>query len=259
MPSSVLRLALAAPAALLLAGLARATPAPTTPTPTRTLAARSTTFCGQWDSVETGSYTVYNNLWGEDNGSGSQCTTADSLSGSTLAWSTSWSWADGSSDVKSYANAVLSFTPAQLSAISTIPSTWDWSYSGSDIVADVAYDLFTSSSASGSDEYEIMIWLAALGGAGPISSTGSPVATPTLAGASWDLYAGYNGDVEVFSFVAAAEQTAFSGDLMDFLDYLTANEGLSTSQYLLSLGAGTEPFTGSDAVLTTTAYSVSVE
>lgn len=50
-------------------------------------------------------------------------------------------------------------------------STFDWTYSGSGITADVSYDLFTSSTASGSNEYEIMIWLAALGGAGPISST----------------------------------------------------------------------------------------
>jgi len=68
--------------------------------------------------------------------------------------------------VKSYPNAVVTFTPKQLSAISSMQSTFDWSYSGSDVVADVSYDMFTSSSASGSNEYEIMIWLAALGGAG---------------------------------------------------------------------------------------------
>jgi xyloglucan-specific endo-beta-1,4-glucanase len=49
-------------------------------------------------------------------------------------------------------------------------SLWSWTYTGSDIVADVSYDMFTSSSAGGANEYEIMIWLAALGGAGPISS-----------------------------------------------------------------------------------------
>jgi xyloglucan-specific endo-beta-1,4-glucanase len=46
------------------------------------------------------------------------------------------------------------------------------SYTGSDIVADVSYDIFTSSTSGGASEYEIMVWLAALGGAGPISSTG---------------------------------------------------------------------------------------
>jgi xyloglucan-specific endo-beta-1,4-glucanase len=41
--------------------------------------------------------------------------------------------------------------------------------------------MFTSSSASGSNAYEIMVWLAALGGAGPISSNGSPIVTPLSA------------------------------------------------------------------------------
>lgn len=46
---------------------------------------RATTICGQWDSVETGSYTVYQDLWGEDNGTGSQCSTVDGLSGNDLS------------------------------------------------------------------------------------------------------------------------------------------------------------------------------
>ena len=110
-------------------------------------------------------------------------------------------------------------------------------------MADVAYDLFTSSTSGGSNEYEIMIWLAALGGAGPISSTGSTIATPTIAGSTWKLYYGSNGVNEVYSFVAESEIDSFSADLNDFLTYLTSSQGLSTSQYLTSVGAGTEPFT----------------
>lgn len=134
-------------------------------------------------------------------------------------------------------------TAKKLSAISTIPSVWKYSYTGSSIVADVSYDLFTSSTATGSNEYEIMIWLAALGGAGPISSTGSAVATVTLAGNSFKLYKGPNGSTTVFSFVAVSEVTSFSGDIKTFLQYLITNQGLSSSQYLTSVGAGTEPFT----------------
>jgi len=126
------------------------------------------------------------------------------------------------------------------------------------MVANVAYDLFTSSSASGSSEYEVMIWLAALGGAGPISSSGGPIATPNIAGTSWKLYEGWNGNMHVFSFVASSQVTSFSGDLKAFLSYLSSSHGLSTSQYLTSLGAGTEPFVGSNAVLTTSAYSAVV-
>ncbi|KAI1163082.1 family 12 glycosyl hydrolase [Nemania serpens] len=227
-------------------------------TPTPTVDKRAATFCGQWDSVQTGSYIVYNNLWGQSAGTGSQCTTVNGLSGSSVAWSTSWSWSGGQYNVKSYANVVVQTAAKKISAIGSIPSTWKYSYTGKNMVANVAYDLFTSSSASGSSEYEVMVWLAALGGAGPISSTGSPVATPNIAGVSWKLYEGYNGNMHVFSFVASSQVTNFSGDLKAFLSYLTSNRGMSTSQYVTSLGAGTEPFVGSSAVLTTTAYSASI-
>jgi len=228
--------------------------------PTATLDKRATTICGQWDSVVTGTYTVYEDLWNEAAAtSGSQCTTVNSLSGTTLAWSTSWTWAGGSNQVKSYANAVVTqSTIKQISAISSIPSTWKWSYTGSSIVADVSYDMFTSSTATGANEYEIMIWLAALGGAGPISSTGSAVATVTINSVSWKLYSGPNGSTTVYSFVAASEATSYSGDLLNFFKYLETYQSFPSSQYLLSIGAGTEPFTGSSAVLTISAYSTVV-
>lgn len=105
-----------------------------------------------------------------------------------------------------------------------------------------------------------MIWLAALGGAGPISSTGSPIATITLAGSSWKLYYGLNGSMKVYSFVAAnGNVSSFNGDLMEFVKYLESKQGLSSSQVLLSVGAGTEAFTGSSATLTTSAYSLSMK
>jgi xyloglucan-specific endo-beta-1,4-glucanase len=116
------------------------------------------------------------------------------------------------------------------------------SYSGSAITADVSYDMFTSSSASGKAEFEIMIWLGALGGAGPISSTGSPVDTPTLAGTTWNLYKGPNGSTTVYSFVAESQQDSFSGDIIDFFYYLEWMQRFNANQYLLSIQAGTEPF-----------------
>lgn len=129
---------------------------------------------------------------------------------------------------------------------------------GTNVVADVAYDLFTSSSADGDEEYEIMIWLAALGGAGPISSTGSTIATPTVGGQSWSLYSGPNGQMTVFSFVASSTTEDFSADLNDFLKYLQEEQGLPSSQYLTHVQAGTEPFSGKDVKFTTSSYSVSV-
>ncbi|PSR73116.1 hypothetical protein PHLCEN_2v11018 [Hermanssonia centrifuga] len=219
----------------------------------------TSSHCGQWDSVSAGSYSMLLDLWGESGAtSGSQCANLVSMSGSTIAWKTTWTWTGGTG-VKSFANIQLnSGINQQLSAISSMPSTWDWSQSTSGtIVADVAYDLFTSNTAGGSNVNEIMIWLANIN-AGPISATysssGQPVPVASnlsIAGHTWNLYSGSNGANNVFSFLPTSGTiTSFSGDLKAFLTYLTQNEGVSTSQFLVTAQAGTEATSGS-ATLTT--------
>lgn len=107
---------------------------------------------------------------------------------------------------------------------------------------------------------QIMVWLDAIGGAGPISSSGSPIATPTIGGQSFKLYSGPNGDTTVYSFVATSTITSYSGDIYPFLEYLAEHEsGFSLSQYLTVLEAGTEPFDGSDVVFTTSSYTIAVD
>lgn len=122
----------------------------------------------------------------------------------------------------------------------------------------MAYDMFLSSTADGDAEYEIMVWLAALGGAGPISATGKAIASTTIAGQSWELWSGKNGNMQVYSFVAPSATKTFSGDLMEFFAYLQQNQGLQSSLYLTDVQAGTEPFTGTDGKFTTASYSVSI-
>lgn len=156
--------------------------------PTKTIAKRAD-LCGQYDSVETGAYTVYNNEWGINGATGSQCFGVDSASDSLISWHTtyvttssrphwyianlsplSWSWSGGSDGVKTYPNAVAKYTPGTLSSLSSMQSAWSWDYTGTDnMVANVAYDLFTSSTPTGTYENEIMIWLAEYGGVKPIS------------------------------------------------------------------------------------------
>jgi xyloglucan-specific endo-beta-1,4-glucanase len=136
----------------------------------------------------------------------------------------------------------------------------DTSYSGSDVVADVSYDAFITStdSTDTTASYEVMIWLGALGGAGPISSTGyTPIATPVIGGITWNLFKGPN-TWTVFSFVASTQQNDFSGDVMDFFNYLIDNQGVPSDYYLESIQAGTEPFIGSNALLTVSPFSLSL-
>ncbi len=113
------------------------------------------------------------------------------------------------------------------------------------MVSDVSYDLWLAPSVGANNQYEIMIWLGSYGGAAPISSTGTtPLATPTIAGTTWKLFKGPNGDTTVFSFVAPSNLGNFSGDLKLFFNYLTSSQGVSTSAVVTSLQAGTEPFSG---------------
>ncbi|KAI9921586.1 hypothetical protein PsorP6_001180 [Peronosclerospora sorghi] len=165
----------------------------------------------------TTTYIVYNNLWNKNAAAaGSQCTRIDKTSGATISWCTSHTWTGGAlKEVKSYSNAALVFTPKQIISISTIPTTIQFSYlynTALPFVADVSYDLFTSSTPSGNHEFEIMIWLAAFGGAGPISSTGKSIATVTFGSNVFNLYKGPNGSSTVFSFVATQTLEHFSAD-----------------------------------------------
>lgn len=54
----------------------------------------TTTHCGQWDTVAIGTaYTLYLDLWGQGGAtSGSQCSSVTSVSGTTVAWKTTYNW-----------------------------------------------------------------------------------------------------------------------------------------------------------------------
>ncbi|KIJ55836.1 glycoside hydrolase family 12 protein [Sphaerobolus stellatus SS14] len=221
--------------------------------------------CGQWDQVNVGTYTLFLDQWGASGAtSGSQCAQIMSLSGNTIAWKTDFNWVGGNG-VKSFTNIQQnSGAKKQLSAIKSIETTWKWSMSSSSIVADVAYDLFTASTPNGTNVNEIMIWLANYN-AGPISSQYNSDGTPkpaapnvTLAGHTWNLYSGSNGANNVFSFLPASGTiTSFNTDILPFFTYLIQHEGVSASQYLSTIQAGTEPTTG-NATLTTSSYSISI-
>jgi hypothetical protein len=123
--------------------------------------AQVSSFCTQYGTYSSGAYSVNNNLWGESAGSGSQCTNVNSISGSGVSWSTTWTWSGGSSSVKSYANSDLAFTKKLVSQVGSIPTSVQWSYDNTNINADVSYDLFTAADINHvtySGDYELMIW-----------------------------------------------------------------------------------------------------
>ncbi|THU92951.1 glycoside hydrolase family 12 protein [Dendrothele bispora CBS 962.96] len=202
-----------------------------------------------------GRFILENNLWGEASAdSGSQSSQVTATNGNTLTWKTTYNWVDANLDLREGLGK-------ELSAISSIPTTWTWSYTNpsSDLVADVSYDLWLSGSSSGTgasstSTFEIMVWLSSRGGAGP---AGSQIGTANVGGVTWNLFQGTVATWTVFSFVAQSEITNFNADLLPFFTFLSANHGLSTSQFLVQAQAGTEPFEGS-ATLSTAAYSISI-
>ncbi|KAK3070668.1 Endoglucanase-1 [Teratosphaeriaceae sp. CCFEE 6253] len=219
------------------------------------------TLSAQYASYTSGAYSVNNNLWGEGAASsGSQTTVVDSASGSGVAWHTTWTWQGANTQVKSYANSGYTFTKKLVSQVNSIQTTAKWSLSNSNVNADVSYDLFTSANINHntySGDYELMLWL---GKYGSIQPTGSQIGTVTIDGISWNLWAGGSSSQYTYSFVAAnGPITSFSGDIKPFFTYLASSHGFPiTTQYLIDMQFGTEPFTGGPTTLTVSQWSASV-
>ena len=59
-----------------------------------------------------------------------------------------------------------------MSQYTSIPTTWQWAYTGTNLACNVAYDTFLGASASGANEFEVMVWLGLFGGVSPLSANG---------------------------------------------------------------------------------------
>ncbi|KUL89489.1 hypothetical protein ZTR_04382 [Talaromyces verruculosus] len=146
--------------------------------------------CGQWDTISTSRHTLYSDLWNEASGTGWGCIGLDYQSGNQISSTGGTRSGLGARDV--YSNHM------EMEFVKLL---------------------------RGSAELEIMIWLAALGGAGPISSTGPPIATPTIAGTTWNLYPGPNGKTTIYSSVASSKVTSSSVDLLEFIPIFSPAKG----------------------------------
>lgn len=115
--------------ALLFVGAALAAP-----TPEAELEERATQQCGQYQTQSQGGYTLATNGWGWQTGTGSQCSQINSVSGSTVAWDTTWTWSGGPTSVKSYTNVQQnSYARKPLSQYTSMPTTWKWTLTGSNL------------------------------------------------------------------------------------------------------------------------------
>ena len=245
-----------------------------TPERTRTTTSRSVPPaqqpCVDEPSIDMGKYWINNNLWGKGSGSGSQCISAASTSGNSIAWSTRFNWSGQANTVKSYASSVLGWhwgvkrpdtgLPVQLSANRDITTKWDFEVTqeGS-VTQNVSYDVWLHDKPDPTYKDqptdELMIWLYRSNGAGP---AGTKQVTVTIGDARWDVYKGVVGTWNVYSYVRTTNTTSADLNIRDFTQDVVSRGWMSTSKFLTSVQAGTEVFTGKGQV-DTTSYSVDVQ
>jgi xyloglucan-specific endo-beta-1,4-glucanase len=236
------------------------TPLEQSVTPVRRQAA---SLCAQYGYYAANGYEFNNNNWGKGAASsGSQCTYVQSTSSSGVSWSTTWQWQGGQDNVKSYANAGKQFSKGLIiGKIRSMNTNIQWDYQPRDIRANVAYDIFTAADPNhdkSSGDYELMIWLARIGGVYPI---GNKVTTVNIAGFNWDLYVGPNGSMKVFSFLPSdgSWKLSFNADVKQFFNYLASNQGYPINQQnLIVFQQGTEAFTGGQTKYTVSSFSANI-
>ncbi|KAI8804815.1 concanavalin A-like lectin/glucanase domain-containing protein [Cladochytrium replicatum] len=187
----------------------------------------------------------FNNGWGWGSAtSGSNCMTVTSFSSNTIAWKSTWSFTGGDFSVKSYPNARITINK-KVSAITKMSTIWKWSYSGTNIKGDVAWDGWLATSTSANPSYELMIFVGSYGGWGPY---GSQVGTLSYAGITWKVFSGVittsTNTWTVISYQAPSTVSGTSLDLKNFLNDIVSKRGVSSNLYFTTLGAGTEPVTG---------------
>ncbi|MGW0145079.1 GH12 family glycosyl hydrolase domain-containing protein [Streptomyces sp. NPDC003333] len=204
-----------------------------------------TVVCEEFGStVIQGRYVVQNNRWGT---SATQCVTATDTGFRVTQ-------ADGSVPTngapKSYPSVFngCHYTncspgtalPAQVSGISSAPSSISYGFV-SNAVYNASYDIWLDPTprTDGVNRTEIMIWFNRVGSIQPI---GSPVGTASVGGRSWEVWTGSNGSNDVISFVAPSAISAWSFDVMDFVDQAVARGMAQSNWYLTSVQAGFEPW-----------------
>jgi hypothetical protein len=209
------------------------------------VAQADTTLCEEFGTtIIQGRYVVQNNRWGT---SATQCITATD-SGFRITQ------ADGSVPTngapKSYPSVYngCHYTncspgtnlPAQLSTISTAPSSISYSYVNN-ATYNASYDIWLDPTprTDGVNRTEIMIWFNKVGSIQPI---GSPVGNASVGGRDWQVWSGSNGSNDVLSFVAPSAISSWNFDVMDFVRQAVSRGLAQNSWYLTSVQAGFEPW-----------------
>lgn len=152
-------------------------------------------------------YTLYNDVWGS--GAGPQTIWANSASN----WGV-WSNQPNTGGIKSYPN-VSKWVGKAINSLNSVTSGYNVSVPSSGAF-ETAYDIWDSSNAD-----EIMLWLNQTGPIGPI---GSYVTNTSVGGYNFNVYKGWNGSNNVYSFLNTGRSTSGSVDILAVLKWLEYSE-----------------------------------
>ncbi|KAF2132679.1 glycoside hydrolase family 12 protein [Dothidotthia symphoricarpi CBS 119687] len=242
---------------------ALASPTPQAVTLGTSATQKPTQLCGKASNVALTDtpWIVYNMFYNQAQTVGTQCTNYDHVStGSDGNKKITWSSVTNIEYVKATDNVPKGYSfvgltqnlETKLSAIKSIPTTYDWTRTNTTAYkGNIAFDFMTSNTkgdSTSSASQELMLWLEYTGGQLPIGWSAGPKATiASLYGTSWKLYQGKNDDtgITVSSLLPDTQlKSPFSGDLKLWLTALVKLGLFTTSTYVNVGNAGTEPFYG---------------
>jgi hypothetical protein len=223
--------------------------------------------CEQWGEMDFDGFTIYNNLWGPEEGS--QCVWANSYND----WGVHAEYPE-TGGVKTYPN-VSKILNTNISALGSCTSSFSVSVPSSGSFC-TTYDIWVPN--------EIMIWMNKTGAVGPIAEgwddQGNPIPSETnvsVGGHTWSVYHGPGASTQTISFVRTSNTTSGSVDILAILNWIknkgwigngpveelqfgfeitSAPGGLdfTVNDYSLSVGgSGTTTTTTTAATTTTTA------
>ena len=214
--------------------------------------AYSWSSCSQYETYSENGYNLYTDEWGASSG---QCVYANS----STNW---WSVADypNGSGVQAYPDTEISLGNVNLSSLSSVNSSFNFSVPSGAPYYDAAYDLWTNGNVD-----EVMVWEQWKGN-GPIASSyncnqlgvsGCPFATNvSIDGVTYDVFQGNTGH-NVVSFLRTSQASSGSVNLLDLMNWL-ANEGKLESKTFSTADFGFEiTKTNGSQTFTVNSYSLS--
>jgi hypothetical protein len=176
-----------------------------------------------WAQWSNGGYTIYNNIWGQENGPGPQSIWANSYSN----WGV-WANHPNTGGIKSYPNSTR-YVGRRLSALTSCTSRVSATTPAGGAWAST-FDIWDNAK-----QHEIMLWMnytSNSNGSGnikPISynwnSSGYPIATHTnvsVGGHTWNVFRGHNGNNYVYSFLRTTKTNNATVDVKAIAEWVRA-------------------------------------